>query len=48
MGGTKGYDVAMYFVEKVYGAKAVKAIGTGLVIDWDLSQVKHEVAPTPE
>jgi hypothetical protein len=37
----------MYFVERVYGAKAVKAIGTGLVI-WDLSKVPHELPPTPE
>jgi transcriptional regulator GlxA family with amidase domain len=43
VGGAKSYDVAMYFVEKVYGAKAVKAIGTGLVIDWDVSKVPHEV-----
>lgn len=48
VGGAKSYDVAMYFVEKVYGEKAVKAIGTGLVIDWDLSKVPHEVASTPE
>ena len=48
VGGARSYDVAMYFVEKVYGAKAVKAIGTGLVIDWDLSRVKHELAPKPE
>jgi hypothetical protein len=38
----------MYFVEKVYGAKAVKAIGTGMVIDWDVSRVPHEIAATPE
>jgi len=44
VGGAKSYDVAMYFVEKVYGAKAVKGIGSGLVIDWDLSKVPHEVA----
>jgi len=44
VGGAKSYDVAMYFVEKVYGGKAVKGIGLGLVIDWDLSKVPHEVA----
>ena len=48
VGGAKSYDVALYFVEKVYGAKAVKAIGTGLVIDWDLSKVPHELAAPPE
>jgi transcriptional regulator GlxA family with amidase domain len=44
VGGAKSYDVAMYFVEKVYGEKAAKGIGIGLVIDWDLSQVPHEVS----
>jgi transcriptional regulator GlxA family with amidase domain len=48
VGGARSYDVAMYFVEKVYGAKAVKAIGTGLVIDWDLAKVPHEIAATSE
>ena len=43
VGGARSYDVAMYFVEKVYGAKAVNGIGGGLVIDWDLSKVPHEV-----
>ena len=44
VGGAKSYDVAMYFVEKVYGVKAAKGIGRGLVIDWDLSNVPHELA----
>jgi transcriptional regulator GlxA family with amidase domain len=44
VGGAKSYDVAMYFVEKVYGAEAAKGIGVGLVIDWDISKVPHEVA----
>ncbi len=42
VGGAKSYDVAMYFVENVYGLKAAKAIGRGLVIEWDLSKVAHE------
>ena len=44
VGGARSYDVAMYFVEKVYGAKAAAGIATGLVIDWDLSKVPHRVA----
>ncbi len=44
VGGARSYDVAMYFVEKVYGAEAAKGIGVGLVIDWDLSKVPHQVA----
>jgi transcriptional regulator GlxA family with amidase domain len=40
-GGAKSYDPALYLVELLYGKKAAKGIGTGLVIDWDLSTIKH-------
>jgi transcriptional regulator GlxA family with amidase domain len=41
VGGAKSYDVAMYMVEKMYGEKAVRGIGRGLVIDWDLAKIAY-------
>ena len=40
-GGAKSYDPALYLVQLLYGKKAAEGIGKGLVIDWDLSEVKH-------
>lgn len=40
-GGAKSYDPALYLVELLYGKKAADGIGKGLVIDWDLSMIKH-------
>jgi transcriptional regulator GlxA family with amidase domain len=40
-GGAKSYDPALYLVQLLYGKKAAEEIGKGLVIDWDLSEVKH-------
>ncbi len=40
-GGAKSYDPALYLVELLYGKKAADGIGKGLVIDWDLSLIKH-------
>jgi transcriptional regulator GlxA family with amidase domain len=40
-GGAKSYDAALYLVELLYGKKVAEGIAKGLVIDWDLNQVKH-------
>lgn len=40
-GGAKSYDPALYLVELLYGKKAADGISKGLVIDWDLSMIKH-------
>jgi len=40
-GGAKSYDPALYLVELLYGKQVAIGIGKGLVIDWDLEQVKH-------
>jgi transcriptional regulator GlxA family with amidase domain len=40
-GGAKSYDPALYLVELLYGKSAANGIGQGLVIDWDLSTIKH-------
>lgn len=33
-GGAKSYDVAMYLVDLLYGEKATRGIGRGLLIEW--------------
>ena len=43
-GGAKSYDPALYLVELLYGKKAADGIAKGLVIDWEVSQVKHLTA----
>lgn len=40
-GGAKSYDPALYLVELLYGKKAADGIAKGLVIDWQLDDVKH-------
>jgi transcriptional regulator GlxA family with amidase domain len=40
-GGAKSYDPALFLVELLYGKKAADGIALGLVIDWELSQVKY-------
>jgi transcriptional regulator GlxA family with amidase domain len=43
VGGAKSFDAALYLCELLYGAKAARGLARGLVIDWDLSEVEHEV-----
>lgn len=40
-GGAKSYDPALYLVELLYGKKAADGIAKGLVLEWDVHQVKH-------
>ena len=42
-GGAKSYDPAMYLVEILFGKDVATGIGNGLVIDWDVSAVKHKI-----
>ena len=39
-GGAKSYDPALYLVEYLYGKKAADGVAGGLVIDWDVQQIK--------
>lgn len=39
-GGAKSYDPALYLTELLYGNKAAKGVGRGLVIDWDINDIK--------
>jgi len=40
-GGAKSYDPALFLVEHLYGKKVADGIAKGLVIDWNLNQVKY-------
>lgn len=40
-GGAKSYDAALYMVELIYGKKVADGIAKGLVIDWNVAEVKH-------
>ncbi len=44
-GGAKSYDPAMYLVEILYGKDVAVGIGKGLVIDWEVSLVRHKIFP---
>ena len=33
-GGARSFDVAMYLVDHIYGEKAARGVGRGLIIDW--------------
>lgn len=46
-GGAKSYDPAMYLVEILYGKDVATGIGRGLVIDWDVSSVRHKIFNKP-
>ena len=39
-GGAKSYDPALYLVEYLYGKKSADGVAGGLVIDWDVHQIK--------
>jgi len=40
-GGVKSYDAALYLMELLYGKNVAEGIGKGLVIDWNLEDVKY-------
>lgn len=40
-GGALSYDPALYLCELLYGHEVAIGLGKGLVIDWDLSKVRH-------
>jgi transcriptional regulator GlxA family with amidase domain len=40
-GGAKSYDAALYLTELLYGKNVADGVAKGLVIDWDLGQIKH-------
>ncbi|MBL4755535.1 MAG: hypothetical protein JKY52_18315 [Flavobacteriales bacterium] len=42
-GGAKSFEASLYLVELLYGKDIADQIAKGLVIDWDLEQVKKDV-----
>lgn len=40
VGGAKSYDPALYLSELLYGNKSARGIAGGLVIDWDINDIK--------
>jgi len=44
VGGARSYDVALWLVERLYGADVARGVGRGLVIDWEAGAVPHLVA----
>jgi transcriptional regulator GlxA family with amidase domain len=41
VGGVKSYEMAMYFVENVYGKDVAAGIADGLLIDWDIDALDY-------
>lgn len=42
-GGARSFDGALYLCEILYGKEIAKRLAKGLVIDWNLDEVKHDV-----
>ena len=40
-GGAKSFEAALYLTEYLYGAEIARSIAKGLVIDWNLSDIKY-------
>jgi len=44
-GGALSYDPALYLAEVLYGNEVARGIGKGLVLDWNVQQVRHHITP---
>ena len=42
-GGAKSFEAALYLCEYLYGKEVAKKLADGLVIDWDLNDVPHQI-----
>lgn len=42
-GGAKSFEAALYLCETLYGKAIAESLAKGLVIDWDIETVPHEV-----
>ncbi len=42
-GGAKSFEASLYLAEVLYGKEVARRLAKGLVIDWDLDEVKHLV-----
>ncbi len=41
-GGAKSFEAALYLTEIMYGKKVAQQLAGGLVIDWNLEEIKYE------
>ena len=44
-GGARSFDGALYLTELLYGKEVARRLAKGLVIDWNVEEVAHEVIP---
>ncbi len=42
-GGAKSFEAALYLCEHLYGKEIAQSLAKGLVIDWDLNNLKYHV-----
>lgn len=42
-GGAKSFEAALYLCETLYGKRVAESLAKGLVIDWDIETVPHQV-----
>jgi transcriptional regulator GlxA family with amidase domain len=42
-GGAKSFEASLYLCQLLYGKKVADQLAEGMVIDWDLTKVKHTV-----
>ncbi|MEL6975765.1 MAG: DJ-1/PfpI family protein [Bacteroidota bacterium] len=42
-GGAKSFEAALYLCETLYGKRIAESLAKGLVIDWDVETVPHQV-----
>lgn len=47
-GGAKSFEAALYLCEYLYGKEIVQSLAQGLVINWDLGQLKYYKNPELE
>jgi transcriptional regulator GlxA family with amidase domain len=44
VGGARSFDVALWWVERLYGGDVARGVARGLVIDWDVEKIAHRIA----
>jgi transcriptional regulator GlxA family with amidase domain len=42
-GGAKAFETSLYFCEMLYGKDIADELAEGMVIDWELNDIPHEV-----
>ncbi|MEO1712144.1 MAG: DJ-1/PfpI family protein, partial [Bacteroidota bacterium] len=42
-GGARSFEAAMYLCHYLYGPEVTRRLGKGLVLDWELGEIPHEI-----